>query len=120
MPSIDQHLDQVAHNEAFLASIDRNANSDWALTVLFYTGLHEIDALLASKNIHPGGHPVRDQAVAGNVELLPIAKYYFRLKSRSQNARYNCVRFSAAEVNRAERDDWGTIKRELSRYLNGS
>jgi hypothetical protein len=49
---------------------------------------------------------------------MPAIIHYFRLKSGSQNARYHRVRFPASEVHRAGRDDWGTIKSELSRYFD--
>jgi len=117
MPSIDEHLEQARHNEDLLTGLDRDQFGDWAMTVLFYSGLHWIDALLASKNIHPERHEVRDRLVWKNLELRPIAKDYLSLKTRSVNARYDCVRFDRTQVKDAESRHLKAIKDELKKYF---
>jgi len=117
MPSIDQHLEQAKHNEHFFGGIDREAFADWAMTALFYSGLHWIDALLASKNIHPADHLRRDNLVWKTIELRPIAKDYMSLKGKSVNARYDCFPFNRVHVNEAENRHFKAIKAELRKYF---
>lgn len=89
MPSRDEHLAQAKHNARFYGSFDRSVFKDWAVTVLFYTSLHYIDAFLAHRaNIHPVKHKTRDNAVGTVAELKPIFGHYSALKNASFNARY--------------------------------
>ncbi len=122
MPNTAEHINQAQHNEAFFNSMDQmdqSVYSDWAMTVLFYTALHYVDALLAQHGIlGPGGHDVRDNHVARQSELRPISHLYFRLKSRSRNARYYCRRFNQAEIQRAQNQDLEGIKTHLLPHLS--
>lgn len=88
MPSKDDHLIQARHNTQFYESVMRPTYNDWAATVLFYIGLHYIDAFLAIHGHHPGSHDVRDKFIRQLQELRGIANDYYRLKNGSRNARY--------------------------------
>jgi len=99
MPNTATHLGQAHHNEQFFLCFDRRVYSDWAATTIFYAALHYIDAFLAHVGISdPGGHDVRDDLVATRPELVPVSRDYFRLKSRSRNARYYARRFPLQEI----------------------
>lgn len=99
MPSRDDHLNQAEHNLKFSASIDAALYPDWVATALFYAALHYVDAFLATKNIHPGKHDVRDNLVAKVHELRPISNNYWALKNSSRTVRYYPpVAFSAAHL----------------------
>jgi hypothetical protein len=120
MPQRDQHLDQARHNAKFYATVDKKAFKDWAITVLFYTGLHYIDAFLAQQRaaVHPQTHKVRDNAVAMVAELRPIYANYAALKNASFNARYAPpIGFTDAHVGDLENKHLAKIKTELSKYL---
>lgn len=119
MPARDDHLKQARHNETFYATVDKLAFKDWAITVLFYTGLHYIDAFLAQRrNIHPTIHKTRDNLVATVVELKPIFNDYSFLKNASFNARYMPpTRFTDRNVDDLENRHLAKIKTEIGRYL---
>lgn len=111
MPDKATHIAQAAHNAAFRATTDSSIYSDWAVTVTFYEALQYVDALLDKLgNQHPGGHDVRDQEIHRQPQLRPIARFYFRLKNRSRNARYNAARYSVAEVERCKTEDLRRIR----------
>lgn len=119
MPDKDTHIAQAAHNAAFWATINSSVYSDWAITVTFYEALQYVDALLARLgNTHPGGHDIRDQEVGGHPELRPVARFYFRLKNRSRNARHHAARFPVAEVERCRREDLGRIRDHIIPQLS--
>jgi len=111
MPDQATHIAQANHNAAFRDTIDHSVYSDWAVTVIFYEALQYVDALLAKLgNIHPGGHDIRDDKISERPELRPIARFYFRLKNRSRNARYHAARFALGEVDRCKNEDLRRIK----------
>lgn len=119
MPARDDHLDQARHNARFYATVDKSAFKDWAITVLFYIGLHYIDAFLAQKrNLHPPIHKTRDNLVATVAELRPIAINYFALKNGSFNARYMPpTRFTDKNVDDLENQHLARIKAELGQHV---
>ncbi len=89
------------------------------MTVLFYTGLHYIDALLAEKgNIHPTKHPTRDNAVWMIAELRPIYGNYRALKNASYAARYDPpTRFTDKNIDDLEKRDLASIRSVVGRYI---
>ena len=95
MPSRDEHLERARQNEEFAGSldIDRAIQADWAVTILFYSALHYVDAYLAVKSYHPPDHDARDSEIENNGSLADIYKDYRRLKDRSREARYNVANF---------------------------
>jgi hypothetical protein len=120
MPSKDDHLAQAARNQAFFRSFDTARFEDWAATVLFYAGLHYVDAFLATVGIHPGKHDVRDGEMRSRGELRPIAKDYFFLKNSSRNARYYPpVRFPPDHLRRLEGTHLKRIRTELAGHVPG-
>ena len=84
MPRRDDHINQSRHNADFYATIDKTRFRDWAITALFYIGLHLIDAVLAEKrNVHPSKHSARSDEVANTPELRPVYSDYEFLKNAS-------------------------------------
>ncbi len=118
MPARDDHVNQARHNVRFYASIDRVAYKDWAATVLFYIGLHYIDAVLALKGIHPDLHKMRDNAMARVSELRPIYGSYSALKNASFNARYKPpIQFTDQFIGMLEGIHLVNVRNEVSRYV---
>lgn len=101
MPARDDHLTQAQHNREFAESLDPAKYSDWVATALFYAALHYVDAFLATRNVHPGRHDVRDHYVEKVTELRPISDDYWALKNSSRTARYYPpASFSATHLRR--------------------
>lgn len=99
MPDVSTHLQQATHNEAFFSGINLDVYGDWAVTVLFYTALHYIDAYLATVGqLDPGSHDVRDSLIGRYAPTRQVWREYRRLKSFSRSARYYGSRFSPGDV----------------------
>ena len=58
----------------------------WAITALFYSALHRLNAYLTQEVRRPTSHDLRDRLIA--LELPEVADYYLALKQRSERARY--------------------------------
>lgn len=115
MPALRDHQDQAGHNLKFFSSIDLNQYPDWGATVLFYAALHHIDAFLASKNIHPGIHDIRDKYVQQVSELKAIYNNYCFLKSHSRTARYTPpVEFTKKDIEDLRTDHFNLIVKTLN------
>ena len=119
MPSRDEHLAQARHNTQFYTTVDKGTFRDWAVTVLFYTGLHYVDALFAEKrNIHPTSHTARSDEVARSTELRPVYVNYEALKNASYNARYKPpTRFSAGFLNDLENRHLARVREAVGRHI---
>lgn len=91
MPGINDHLDQVAHNQNFLRLLRWFSRffQDWLVTAEFYTALHVVDAYLANNDIHPDAHYLRGQYIFTDLALQPIYYAYQDLENLSRNARYD-------------------------------
>jgi hypothetical protein len=90
MPGINDHLDQVAHNQNFLRLLRWFSRffPDWLVTAEFYTALHVVDAYLATNNIHPTTHTLRGQCIFTDLALRPIYREYQDLENLSRDVRY--------------------------------
>ena len=99
MPSKRQHLKQAAHNEELLTRFNLVGLGfeDWAVTALFYSALHYVEAFFHEKfNRHYTNHPDRDDAVA---RCLPHCyDEYHELKNDSREVRYAMRKFTPKEV----------------------
>lgn len=100
MPDQNEHIKKSKHNESFYSSleIDKTPYKDWIVSGIFYTALHLIDAYLATKNIHPFSHGMRDDWVKKNRELDQIWLDYRDLKEFRMKASYKIYEFSTEEV----------------------
>jgi len=100
MPDQNDHIRKSKHNEGFYKSlsIGQTPYKDWIVVGVFYTALHLIDAYLATKNIHPHSHVMRDDWVKRNRELDPIWLDYRELKEFRMKASYKIYDFAAQEI----------------------
>lgn len=100
MPFKEQHISQAQHNESFVNSfqLDSTPYKDWVLTGIFYSSIHYIDALLATKSppIHPKAHTSRDTYI--EVYLSSIYDDYRDIKEYSEDARYYCKTFTKNDI----------------------
>ncbi len=100
MPAESIHARQTQHNEEYLDTFDLGVTPylDWAVTVMFYTALHYVEWYLATKNLHPADHTIRDSYLQRTRDLKPIWPDYRRLKDRSEKARYEGALFMVEEA----------------------
>lgn len=96
------HLDWAERNRQFAATIKTGAaaHADWAVTAVFYSAVHLLEAYLAGMGEHPGGHGERSQAFQDHSVLVEVWEDYREMKDYSEDARYRCVPFVETDVDR--------------------
>ncbi len=118
MPTKAEHQRKAEHDERFVSSLDVATTPylDWAITALFYSGLHYVEAYFATRGVHSADHRTRDSAVQRDVSIKQLYNDYSELKNFSINARYYMVAFTPDDV----RDLQGrleSIRRHITPYL---
>jgi hypothetical protein len=98
--SVQEHLSKAADNEVFADGLDRGApiSAGWAVTALFYSAVHLIQACLVAKGKNPSTHSVRDSAIRRDVVLRAIYADYREMESSSRIARYETVLVTGRDV----------------------
>ena len=101
MPGENDHHEQALNNVLFFQSFDLPSTPfrDWAVTALFYSALHFVDAYLATCNApiagrpplltgghHPNSHFDRDQKVANEPFLSEIWNEYRAQRALNRRA----------------------------------
>lgn len=113
MASSERHIEQARHNES-VAQLLANAQAfDWAVTVLFYSALHKVQAYLVGAGSVTKSHGQREVQMLRRSELLPIIDSYELLRRHSENARYECQVFSKADFDTILAQDYEAIVRHL-------
>lgn len=87
MPTKEEHRAKAVHNEQFVSSL-ATPYWDWAVTGLFYAAVHYVMAYLATRNIHPVLHQVRNSQIHRDAILNPLYIDYRELQNNSEDARY--------------------------------
>ncbi len=110
------HLAQARHNYALYGTLrEAGSHPDWALTVLFYTVLHLIEAHAAlneERRMH--SHFARREYVGARV---PNLRRHFRpLEDACRSARYELWQPSLAQVAWFHAEHFAPIQAELRRH----
>jgi hypothetical protein len=119
VPQRHEHLKRAQENEKLATALKKlrsPSGIDWAITVLFYSALHYIDAFLAGKNCHPLTHDNRNDEIEANGCLSEISNDYRRLEDMSREARYNVAEYPAEKFEIAKRR-FDRIKDHIARQL---
>lgn len=87
MENMNRHLRQWKHNRSFLQSISREYH-DWIITASFYTALHAVDTLLASRKDEAQSHSSRNDKLARTNSYSKIYKHDRPLYELSRSIRY--------------------------------
>lgn len=103
MKSRDDHLRQAKSNEAYADYLLNTGRADalqWAVTALYYAAAHYGRAFLVASNVktittHSGFESYFGRHWVKPPDIFPL---YRRLKDDSEAARYDCVGYSATEV----------------------
>jgi len=87
MPTYKEHCEHSQHNLDFLASFFFKNFNDWAVTVMFYAGVHMVEAILEKDHsIHSANHGERFVHLA---KLTAFPKQaYVSLKKKAHDSRY--------------------------------
>jgi hypothetical protein len=78
----------------------RAKSPDWAVTSLFYVGVHEVQALLVERGDRPETHKERNVLIR-RYWRTSIWPPYEALMQASQDARYHCLMPTPSDVNKA-------------------
>jgi hypothetical protein len=121
MPSRESHLGQAEGNAEFAGDLlNRDwsaACADWAVSALFYSAVHLVDAYLATMDAHPETHTIRGNWVARTDKLKPVYSNYEELRNRSEDARYKCRHFKPAQVRAIRSSDHDPLQEHVLRLL---
>ncbi len=115
-PSRQDHINQAVHNEALSRSLQAGSYTDWAVTALFYAALHLLDAVLSPQG-RLKSHPKRVNFVFSSPDFSSVAAHYQELLDRSQDARYDCFRFSPPFVQNLISNDFQPFKQQARTLL---
>lgn len=123
-----EHLQKATHNESYFdasfgPTLQNNSTFlDWATTVIFYSALHYVDALLCDHGIEPNNHDDRRKHISIHPWIKGIQKEYKWLYDRSRDARYQNL---STDINPPRVLIWRndvleTIKRHVQQNLSSS
>ena len=104
MPSSSEHLDKARNNKRFADCIKSSSPTfiGWAITALFYSALHYVEAYNARYDAHFREHSELSRDIADSPVLQSIYDDYRDLSNFSWNARYNAINYHEAELNEAK------------------
>lgn len=104
MPSRDEHIKQAKHNEEFIGIFDSKSSPylDWALTGIFYSAIHYIEAVLATRGKHPLSHAHRNTWIEQYIKNIDIYDDHRDLMEDSRAARYKCINPSENEIDESK------------------
>lgn len=97
MPRADEHRTWATRNEAFHEQVDADRWPDWSAVTIFYTALHEIQAMLEDRRAElsaygmqvPRSHSERKDVLG---RYAPdIGSAYEAMQARADRARYRCM-----------------------------
>lgn len=116
MPALQQHIAQVVRNEEFANTIGgfQARFTQWEITALFYSGLHYMDALLATQGHHPSNHQERRRLVG---QLTSLQREYENLYDLSIKARYDTNEFTPQDVEGLKTSDFRVLKEGILALL---
>lgn len=119
MPSKQKHVCQAAKNERFYDHFDLDHTEflDWAVTALFYSLVHYVDAFLALHQYHPPDHKRRTNLIATEVHLKSIYCKYRQLKDQSEHGRYLIKTFTPTDVRELKNNQFESAKIHLLNLL---
>jgi hypothetical protein len=104
MPSKNEHLGKAVSNKKFAEAIKSSSPTyvGWAMTALFYSALHYVEAYNAKFNTRFTNHQDRNADIKDNPVFAPIRDDYLDLCNLSYNARYEAVNYGAEKLKEAQ------------------
>ena len=120
MPSERDHVRRAEQNLAFYNTfaLETTPYRDWAVTALFYSALHYVDARLDAFGIHPEDHGTRGREV--RQKLPNLYRSYRELHDKSEDARYRLLDFDSDSIRDLETRDFAAIREFVRNRLNPS
>jgi hypothetical protein len=103
MPTQSEHLYKATNNKIVADEMSRKTPTSigWAITILFYSALHYVEAYNAKFNYHFHGHTQLINDMGRNPVFSTVFDNYQELSSLSWNARYRPRRYGDTELKEA-------------------
>lgn len=124
MPDKNEHMSQALRNDQTVDYLmgDAGASPEWAVTVMFYGALHLLEAYLSTTGVrHVSGEQVTHEERISHMRRDPFLatelNSYRQLRVDSENARYDCRRFTRIEINHIHRTLYSPLATHLSSGL---
>lgn len=117
MPVSAEHISKAERNEKFAETVSKTAYIEWAVTMLFYSALHYVDAILAASAVHPETHTQRGDAIGTNPTLQAVRAEYRILETLSKNARYRAMKIEPSDLDEAQRN-FGVLRAHLRKRMS--
>ncbi|HEY8692548.1 MAG TPA: hypothetical protein VIR57_07380 [Chloroflexota bacterium] len=112
MPSADRHRAQARRNARASEDFQGLGYHDWAVTALFYSAIHWIDAYLATLNVHSYGHVQQARYVEQIAPIKPLLRHLSQLQRRSEDARYQLLSFTSSDVDGLRQEHLGPVTKQ--------
>lgn len=96
----EEHLYKAAQNEAFADNIklDSDCSIGWAVTVIFYSALHYIEAYFVTYRKGYNNHYSRSSAIQNDPRIRSLYDDYRKLEDLSREARYDAASFNKGDL----------------------
>jgi hypothetical protein len=101
----EEHLVKAQEILALRNSLDltKAGAIGWSITMLFYAGLHYVEAyLVATKGMGCKHHFSRATEIQNDPRIRPLYKEYSMLETLSREARYDVSSFNVGDLRYAE------------------
>ncbi len=114
-----EHIAQAEKNERLYEILLGTEFNDWAVTALFYSALHYVDAYIASSTgVSSSNHNERNYLVDSVVSLTEIRQAYSDLYRLSRNVRYEIFHVSTDAAMRIKSRRFDPIRSHIRALLN--
>jgi uncharacterized protein (UPF0332 family) len=113
----EQHLAQAERNRELAEGLAASADYDWAVTALFYSALHLVQAYSLTQGAIVSNHSERARWMRGRRDMTVIAEDYHILRGRSEDARYDCRNFSGRQYEDLREHEFDQVSRHIASLL---
>lgn len=97
MPNVADHVINSQSNDRMTGCMSANGFKDWAITTMFYSAVHLVEAVRFAKTRgHSYAHSDRRRFV--KFHMPEISSAFKMLEESSRQARYMCWRFSKRDI----------------------
>lgn len=98
-------------------NLDNPLEADWAVTMLFYSAVHFLEAYRASKGHRSLSHQTRENYMRENPLLQPLVRPYKKSQDLSEEARYQIAEYEGERVRTQIRPHYERIKQHMCQVL---
>jgi len=117
LPSADRHRAQARRNARASQDFQRLGYHEWAVTALFSSAIHWIDAYLATLNVHSYGHAQQARYVEQMQPIKALLRHLSQLQRRSEDARYQLLAFASSDVDMLRQEHLAPIEQTIAPLL---